>query len=352
MDALPFISDLKLRGTWGRLGNSDVVAAIGGDYAYQPTVSFGLDYAFGSPQGLVQGAGPVEVRNENLRWEVTEQWDVGVDLGFFDNRLSLKVDQFNKITYDVIIGVRVPAIVGSVTEIPKNVGEVRNWGTELELKYDDSFGKDFSISTGFNIAFLKNEIVNLNGRSYFTGRDGQSHTFQEGLPMRSIWGYQVYGVFQNEEELSQYPHNEGTEPGDFIFKDLDGDSAITAKDRTFLGQSIPKYTLGYNLLLSYKGVDLSLLFQGAFGHKILLANANFGGGRGFFDIHENLVKDRLDRWTGEGSTNEDPRLFYLQRCSWQQPQQRLLRGRRLLSADEKPPNRLFTSPGLHQEGSD
>lgn len=310
-DAIPFVSELKLRGTWGRLGNSDVVAAIGGDFAYQNTISFGVDYAFGNPNSLAQGAGPVEIRNADLRWEITEQWDAGIDVGLFNDALTLKVDYFFKTTKDVIVGVPIPAIAGSVTEVPQNVGEVVNKGTEFELSFAKSWNSSLSISSGFNISFLTNEITNLNGRSFFTGRDGQSHTFQEGLPMRSIWGYQVLGVFQNEEQLEQFPNDANAQPGDFIYRDLDGDSAITANDRTFLGQSIPTYTLGYNLLISYKGFDLSLLFQGAFGHKILLANANFGGGRGFFDIHENLIKDRLNRWHGEGTTNEDPRLFYL-----------------------------------------
>ena len=116
--------------------------------------------------------------------------------------------------------------------------------------------------------------------------------------------------FQNEAELESRPHWPNAAPGDLIFVDTNEDGVINADDRVPLGNSIPKWTYGVNAFVTFKGFDLNVLFQGIQGNNILLANANFGGGRGFFNFHENLILERYDRWNGEGSSNTQPRLVF------------------------------------------
>ena len=305
----PIFSEFKIRGSYGRLGNSAI-----GDYEYHSLVNFGLNYIFGAGQLIAPGGAPVFLANEDIKWETTEQIDLGIDLGFFSDKLLFKADLFLKNTYDILLNVPIPATSGASNAPRQNVGQVRNRGIDFELSYSEQIGK-LDLSTGFNLSIVDNEIIDFDGISFTTGRFGTSHIYQEGYSLRSLYGYKTAGVFQNQEEIDAKPHVDGAEPGDLIFEDLSGpdgvpDEEIDAHDRTVLGPSIPNYLLGYNLNLSYRGFDVSVLMQGAFGHKIMLANANFGGGRSFFDFTENLVADRLNRWTGEGTSNTHPRLYF------------------------------------------
>ena len=299
-----FLDEFKLRGSWGQLGNSAI-----GDYEYQSLVNFGLNYILGASQQIAQGGAPVFINNEDIRWETTAQTNLGLDLGLFNSKLFIKADYFIKNTFDILLNVPVPAIVGAVNAPRQNVGLVKNEGWEFELKFSDTWGP-FNFTTGGTLAFLENEVIDFNGISFTTGREGYSHIYQEGYPLRSIFGYKTAGIFQNEEQLDQLPHFPGAEPGDLIFVDINEDGVINASDRTVLGNAIPDYTLGYHLSFNVKGFDFNMLLQGAFGQSVMLADANFGGGRSFMDFAENLIIQRLDRWNGEGSSNTHPRLYF------------------------------------------
>ncbi|MDX2249666.1 MAG: TonB-dependent receptor [Bacteroidia bacterium] len=305
----PVLNSAKFRGSWGLLGNSAI-----GDYEYHSIVNFGLNYVFGNGQNLALGGAPLALANEDIRWETTEQYNIGIDLGFLSEKLTVKTDVYLKNTYDILLYVPVPATTGASNASRQNVGQVQNKGLELEIAYADKIGA-LNFRTGFNIAFLKNEVIDFGGISWTTGRDGTSNLYRAGYPLRTIYGYKTDGIFQTPEEVDVKPHVEGAEPGDLIFVDVSGpqgtpDGKIDAFDRTTLGQTIPKYTLGYNLGINIKGFDVTGLLQGAFGHSIMLANANFGGGRSFLDFAENLVAERMDRWHGPGTSNTMPRVYY------------------------------------------
>jgi TonB-dependent starch-binding outer membrane protein SusC len=297
------LSDLKLRASWGQLGNSAI-----GDYDWQSRVSFNQNYVFGN--GTSNGAAPTVLANNKITWETTTQTNFGADLGLFNNRLSFVFDWYRKYTTDMLLSVPQPGTIGGGGSQRQNIGEILNRGTEFELRYNPSIGK-LNLSMGGNISFVHNEIISLGGASFTTGRDGYSHIYKEGYGLRSLWGYQTDGVYQNQAQIDATPHWEGAGPGDLIFKDINEDGVINADDRTYLGSSIPDYTYGFNLSAEWKGLDFSALVQGIHGNKIMYADANFGGpGLGNFLYHENLQAAALDRWHGEGTSFTQPRVYW------------------------------------------
>jgi outer membrane receptor protein involved in Fe transport len=208
MNPVKLISDLKLRAGWGELGNSSI-----GDYEYQTLINFGLNYIFGDNQELAQGAAPVIINNEDIRWETTEQINFGIDLGMLDNTLLFKTDYFIKNTRDALLYVPLPATSGAVNTQRQNVGHIQNKGWEFEINYRNNIG-DFFFNTGFNLSFLNNEIIDFNGLEWTTGREGTSHIYREGESIRSIFGYQTAGVYQNAEQIANTPPIYGAGPGD------------------------------------------------------------------------------------------------------------------------------------------
>ncbi len=296
------ISDFKFRASWGRLGNSAI-----GDYEWQSLVNLGLNYSFG---GIVsQGGAPVNIANKDIKWETTDQLNIGADFGFFKDKLSFKIDYFDKKTSGILLNVPIPLATGATNAPRLNVGVISNKGWEFEARYSNNIG-DFNYSVGGNVAFVKNNIDDFNGISYTTGREGYSNIYQAGNSLRTLYGYKTAGIFQNKAELDAKPHWAGASPGDLIFVDVNGDGKITPEDRTTLGSGIPKATYGLNLNFSIKGFDVSALFQGVYGNSITLADANFGGGRGFFNFLENLITDREQRWHGEGTSTTQPKLYF------------------------------------------
>lgn len=268
---------------------------------------FGLELFFW--WAVAQGGAPVNLANSDIQWETTTQTNVGADLGLFKDHLSFKVDYFEKKTSGILINVPVPLATGANNFPRQNIGVISNKGWEFEAKVSQNI-KGFNFSIGGNIAFVTNKIEDFNGISYTTGRDGYSNIYKEGYSMRTLWGYKTAGIFQNQAEVNARPHWTAAAAGDLIFVDTNGDGKISADDRTTLGSGIPKATYGLNLNANFKGFDFSILFQGVYGNKITLADANFGGGRGFFNFLENLIAVRADRWHGEGTSTTQPRLFY------------------------------------------
>jgi TonB-dependent starch-binding outer membrane protein SusC len=303
MERFKHISDIKLRASWGQLGNSAI-----GDYDWQSRIAFNQNYVFGNT--LSNGAAPTALANPAITWETTEQTNFGLDLGFFKDKLTFKADWYRKDTRDMLLFVPQPATIGAAGAQRQNIGKVRNTGWELEGKYNPNIGK-LNLSIGGNIAFLKNTVLDMGGTSFTTGRDGYSHIYKEGYALRSLWGYKTAGIYQNQAQIDASPHWAGAGPGDLVFLDLNNDKIINDKDRTYLGKSIPDFTYGINLSAEWKGFDFSVLFQGIQGNSIMYANANFGGpGLGNFLYHENLQTSALDRWHGEGTSATQPRLYW------------------------------------------
>ncbi len=263
-----WLEDLKVRLGWGRIGNDKI-----GDNSFLLTMfntgpTF-VDYPLGpGEQELVNGSTILTYVNSGGKWETTEQWNVGVDFGFFKNRLTGSLELFNRDTYDMLLGVKGPAHVGNRYDATANVGTVRNQGIELTLNHRNQVGA-VGYSVGGNISFIKNRLTALNGGEKVWGDRTVS---DEGLPLYTFWGYQYDGIYRSEEEIRNHLFAEGAaagiNPGDAKYRDLNNDGKIDDLDKTALGNPFPWLTYGLNFSMDWKGLDVQLFFQGVAGNKI------------------------------------------------------------------------------------
>ncbi|MEN8248187.1 MAG: TonB-dependent receptor, partial [Bacteroidota bacterium] len=302
-----FLNYLKLRGNWGQLGNQ----SIGGYYPAIPVLAQSYTALGPGGQGDVTRFPQVYQQsfvNRDLRWETTVISNLGIDAGLFNNRLRTTVEYFIKNTKDILRTKVIPNTVGLSPPVV-NFAEMRNNGVELELAWKDRVGSDFNYNFGFNLTKLHNEIVKLSegeDRSLFssTGFYG-TYLNEVGQPMQSFYGYEFDGIYQNQAELDALPSSRAY-VGSLKFKDLNGDGEITVDDRKVLGDAVADLLLGFNFSAQYKNFDFSMYWQGDFGRKQYSP-------RYFQDnwVEHNYVNIWLDRWTGEGSTNEMPMVVWM-----------------------------------------
>lgn len=323
---LPVFSKIKLRGSYGQLGNQDI-----GNYAYASIIGRGYNSVFGESPSSNPGYTVSTRGNEKVKWESSTQTDVGIDLGIWHNKLNLIVDYFVKTTSDMLIPVPLPLIGGSASTPFINAGKVENKGLEIELNYSNSDHK-LKYDINVNFATLANKVISLsNGEPIPGGRidNGIFATLTTvGLPIGSFYLYQMEGIFQNAAEIigSAYQGNY-IRPGDVKFKDISGpdgkpDGVINEKDRTFLGSAIPKYTYGATANLQYGNFDLSVFFQGAYGNKLYSqVNQDIEGFYRAFNVTQRVYDQR---WRGEGTSNTMPRVSWLGSANNKIPSSRFL----------------------------
>ncbi len=300
---IPVVSTLKLRASWGKLGNQEI-----GVYPYSSLVETGRRvYDFGDQS--VTGARLVEAGNSNIRWETTTQTDFGIELGFLKDRLSVVADYYKKLTSDVLVRVPIPQAGGSQNPPYVNAGEVENKGFELSVSLRG--GKEFQYSIGANIATVHNEVVSLADSEPITGgfglSDGAITKTEVGYPIGSFFLWKMDGIFQTQEEIESSPfQTDDTRPGDVKFADLNGDNVIDDKDRAHLGNPFPDVMFGLNASISYKNFDLSALAQGVRGNDVYFLFGNFAyevQARGF-----NSYNGILDRWTPTNTDTDIPKV--------------------------------------------
>lgn len=277
------VSFMKIRGSWGRNGSTSNLD----NFAYTSTISFDRNqYPYGNV--LVTGARPSSASNPDLKWEQSEQLDIGIDAGFLENKLFLTTDYFSKKTKDLLVRSTPPLYTGNPAPWI-NAGDIENKGWEMDLSYKESFG-DFKLSVGFNATYIKNKVLKQNddlrliGASVGVG-NGNVNYFEEGYPAWYFWGYQADGVFHTTEEIEAHVNEDGVElqpfaiPGDIKFLDINGvdslgnltgqpDGVIDDSDRTFLGQPYPKWLFGLNITMEFKGFDFAMLWQGVTGNSV------------------------------------------------------------------------------------
>jgi TonB-linked SusC/RagA family outer membrane protein len=293
MQNVNWISNLKLRASWGVSGNQEIP-----NNAYQTVVT--------QVGGVVN---KIRYGNPDVKWESTTQTDVGIDLSVFKNKLSITADYFIKNTNDILLAVPLPAVsVGVINSTYVNSGEVRNKGFELGLVYQNN-DNPFKYSVGANIATLTNNVEKL-----FTFVpniiDNTNHTkTQAGQPINAYYGLQFDGIYQNTGEITKtlFSNTNGTQPGDIKFKDINGDGQINDDDRTFIGNPVPRLTYGFNFSSSYHNFDFSFLVQGVQGvdrYNDLKQILNYDT-RPF-----NSTTKVLESWSGEGTSNTIPRLTF------------------------------------------
>ncbi|MDG3581520.1 SusC/RagA family TonB-linked outer membrane protein [Galbibacter pacificus] len=285
---------LKLRGSWGKLGNDNVASSEGALTSTVVTTDFG-DVMYSGLQASNDFTA--------LRWELTEEINAGLSARLFNNNLSLEADYFRRDTKNAVIPVSRLLIAGETRE---NVGEIRNEGVEVSLNWSKQVSDDFSYGIGGNLSTLKNKILSLGGQEYlnFGSSDFQRRSIV-GETLFAFYGLEVDGVYQNDAEIQADPIaiDNGLVPGDFKFKDRNGDGIINGDDRTVLGSFIPTYSYGFNFNLNYKNFDFSLSALGQGGNKIL----NRKRGEYRYTPDTNVDRDFfVNRWHGEGTSNSYP----------------------------------------------
>ncbi|MBU2555688.1 MAG: TonB-dependent receptor, partial [Bacteroidetes bacterium] len=292
-------SDLKLRLSYGKSGNDRIA-----DYSYIRTIG-GTDYYFngGSP---ASGFAPQVPGNDNLKWETTNQFDVGLDMGFFDSRIAFTTDYYYKKTIDLLYSSEIPYTTGYPAYL-ENIGSMKNSGVELSLRTANLIGR-FKWNTDFNISFNNNRILDLGGKTLYIDNDtyklkiGSWSVIQEGEQMGSFFGLEADGIWQLDEasEAARY----GDVPGDFKYVDQNNDGVIDANDRKIIGHALPKFFWGMNNTFSYGNLTLDIFIQGQHGNQILNSNRfELESGNGL----SNASVDMLNRWTPENPSNEFPR---------------------------------------------
>ncbi len=299
------INTLKLRFSYGVTGNSRIP-----NFAYQAIIEGGRNYTFGNSGVVTSGSTPGRIANPELKWEETTQTNIGFDTKLL-NDFTFTFDWYKKKTSGILLDPELPGYVGNEAPPFQNIGEMHNSGLEFELGYKKRIN-DFNLSVNANMATIKNEVDYLGPVPYYNGPGFQSMgpvtRTQVGQAYNSFYGYQTAGIFQNQEEINAYTNASGgliqpnAVPGDFRWKDVNGDGTITADDKKFLGSPLPKMTFGFTINMDYKGFDMMIFAQGAAGNKI------FQGLRRLDIGNANYSTEVLSRWNGEGTSNSYPRV--------------------------------------------
>ena len=325
----------KLRASWGLTGNNrigeydyysllQVLKNRIGDYVSNGSVPSGA-YPFNNDITSV-GVVPISLPNEDLKWETTEQWNVGLDLSFFKERINFTADIYRKTTRDLLLDASLPLSAGFYSAT-KNIGKVRNDGLELSLSTVNVKTKNFEWTSDFNIAFNKNEVLELSENQLAlttavtfdqTYNSQPSYIAKVGQPMGMMYGYIYEGTYKYDDftksgssytlkaNVPHYTSEADTQPGMPKYKDINNDGIIDANDRTIIGRGLPIHTGGFTNNFTYKGFDLSIFFQWSYGNDIMNANRlffeNVDGKR---DL--NQFASYADRWTPENPESDIPR---------------------------------------------
>ena len=315
-DTRDWLSNLKIRFSWGKNGNDNI-----DDFGYTSLTAMGNNVLFGKDAIKWNGSKASRLSNPDLRWEESEQTDIGIDLGFFNGALTASIDYYIKKTNGMIIEMPIPSYVGETKPLG-NVGDMENKGVEFELGYKWNIG-DAHFSVKGNATYLKNTLKNLgNDTGYIDldgiqGLSGGGTRGSNGQPFPYFFGYKTDGVFQNVAEVQAYVNKDGNlimpdaVPGDVRFVDVNGDGQITADDRTNIGNGTPDWTYGLNLNADWKGFDFNIFFQGVAGNEVFDGTFRSDVSSG------NYPSWMLGRWTGEGTSNKYPRLALGDDTNWQ-----------------------------------
>lgn len=321
---LEFISNFKIRGSWGLSGNDRI-----GNYIYEQTYNPGLDYVLGNDV-VVTGVALTSLANPSIRWEQTEQYNIGLDFSMFKNKLEIIADYFNRNSTDILYtNFPIPNTLGVTSLQAQNAASMVNRGLELGINYRDRAGK-FRYSLGGNITqLIENKVTGLGdgGEETITNTD----IIRVGEPFRAYYGYQAIGIFQSLAEVAEAPRQFGsanTGPGDIRYADLSGpngvpDGVVNAFDRIVIGNPNPDLLVNFNGSMEYGGFDLNVLLQGVYGiDRLLMGNGNMP----MVDDRSNVLEFWINRWTPENPSSSLPRVggqnnqqvstFYIQDASY------------------------------------
>ncbi|MEO7976322.1 TonB-dependent receptor [Flavobacterium sp.] len=303
------INFLKFRASYGTLGNDQIP-----NYGYLGILNGEATYVFNGE--LTSGRAQGQLPNPNVKWEEARKFDVGTDIRLLDDKISIVADYFIDTRKDLLIpNIPVSGINGTgapgASAPTVNAGTVRNSGFEFAIDYKEKFSDSFSMNVGYNVTFIKNEVLEVNngtgfieGGAFGVGQQPPSR-MEEGKPIGYFYGYKTDGIFQNKAEVDAHPSQlalgADASPGDIRFVDVNGDGIIDIKDKTNIGDQIPEATMGFNLQMNYKSLDFGIYTFASIGNDMV---RNYE--RNLTDVnHSNYI---LGRWTGEGTSNSIPRV--------------------------------------------
>ncbi|MGM9790370.1 MAG: SusC/RagA family TonB-linked outer membrane protein [Candidatus Cryptobacteroides sp.] len=293
--------DLKLRLSYGRTGNQDI-----GNY--MSITTFGTGGKIDLDNSLQISLEPSRLANPDLKWETTSQYNVGLDMAFFKSRLSVTAEYFYKYTSDMLFNRPIPASTGYSQRL-ENVGDISNQGFELTINSRNIEGV-FSWNTSFNLGTLKNRVENLGGipDMIHTGAGqttSQIAIIREGEALNSFYGYETAGIWQSEDEIKASGTKDNVRPGDIKFVDQNGDNVVSSDDRVIIGKSIPSVTMGFGNEFIWKGFNLNIFFDGAFGFQML----NNSVVESYYPVshrRNRIAELYKNRWTPENPSTKYP----------------------------------------------
>ncbi len=332
-----WLSDLKIRGSWGQVGNQGSI----GLYQYQALYSTGLDAAqsgnLGYPFDKIyqRGTAQVQPANPDLKWETDQQTDIGLDAAFLHGELTITADWFDRKSKDFLLTLAAPAQTG-YNNITRNVGSMDNMGVEFAINYGHSISKDLHYNLGLTLTSIRNKLTSItSGTNFVTNFGGVTltgpgwSTFTEtnvGQAVGEFYGYKSIGIFQSQKQIdalnaasvaknSAFPYYQkaATQPGDRYFADVNGDGHVDATDQTSLGSPLPKFYGGFNVDVTYKAWDFNLFFYGVYGNKILNYVNNTlqtFQNRGFAGVSNVSQEYYANAWTPQNGSNKYSRVSY------------------------------------------
>lgn len=305
MSSATWVDDLKIRGGWGQMGNSNNVDPNNQYFLYAGGVGESSYDITGSNSGAIVGFRRSRLGNADAKWETAVTQNIGFDGTFFNGRLDVILDLWKKDTKDLLFQLPVTETAGYNGQAPSvNIGKMLNQGIDFQVVTRGNLSSAFTYEVNVTGGFLKNEITYLaDGVEYITSSDAtpsyrgiQPIRNQLNRSLSSFFGYQVEGLFSSAEDVSNHPTQEGAAPGRFKYRDVDGDGAITPADRTYLGSPVPDFTGGVNFTLGYKDFDFSMYWYTSLGNEV------WNQSRWFTDFYSTFegaaISERLkDAWT-------------------------------------------------------
>ncbi len=304
-----FINFLKIRGSYGSVGSDNgidprkVLVTIQTDYLaslYGSGNSIG--YTFGNV--FFPGSTIASAANSALRWEKQLQSNAGFEATFYKNKFNISADYFTKTVDGLLFTPSLSAYLGTIPPPPANIGSTKSSGVDITLGFNSKIIKDLGLNTSLTFTTVKNLVTKTGdngayifGGGYFNGQSQNVTIFGPGQTPAAFFGYKTAGLFQTQAEIDKSPIQNGAKPGDIKFQDLNGDGVIDSKDQTVIGNPFPKFTMGWNLGLTYKNFDFSAFTYASYGNDIYMAFERN-------DTYTNKYRGILSRWTGPGTTND------------------------------------------------
>lgn len=282
------VSNLKLRVSYGQTGNN-LIPNYG-------SVSLVNTSRYVNGTSVVNGLSTISIANPNLKWEKTNQYNVGIDLALFNNRVNITADAYKSVTKDMLLNVPVPAYTGFTSQLT-NIGSMENKGIELSISSKNINGNAFKWTTDFNISLNRNKVLKLGPNNSPIEIDEWGYFVTEiGQPLSNYKGYIFDGLYNNQAQINNSVHYAGAAPGDPIIRDVNGDKKIDANDRTILGNIQPDFSAGITNTLSYKGFEFSFMLQGVFGSEVWNQQTRFSK---FWNDSRNSYASSINYWKSE-----------------------------------------------------